>query len=74
MDHSIPAPQRADWTAELAELGERQRIVRQMGGEARIARQHASGRLTVRERIGRMLDADSFLEIGSVAGKATYDP
>ncbi|HXT81220.1 MAG TPA: carboxyl transferase domain-containing protein [Acetobacteraceae bacterium] len=74
MDDSIPAPLRADWTAELAELSERQRIARQMGGEARIARQHAGGRLTVRERIDRMLDEGSFLEIGSIAGKASYDP
>ncbi|HEY8289224.1 MAG TPA: carboxyl transferase domain-containing protein, partial [Acetobacteraceae bacterium] len=74
MDDAIPAPPRADWTPELAELGERQRTARQMGGEARIERQHEAGRLTVRERIDRLLDADSFFEIGSIAGKATYDP
>ena len=61
------------WEPELAELRERQRIAREMGGADRIARQHAGGRLTVRERIDKMLDPDSFLEIGSIAGKAKYD-
>ena len=61
------------WQPELDELAERQRIARQMGGAERVARQHAAGKLTVRERIGHMLDPGSFLEIGSIAGKATYD-
>ncbi len=43
-----------------------------MGGEERVERQHASGRLTVRERIGRLFDADTFHETGALAGKATY--
>src|SRR5205085_3731786 len=45
----------------------------QLGGEARVARQHASGRLTVRERIDRLVDAGSWREVGSVAGSASYD-
>ncbi len=61
------------WLPELEELRERQRIVRQMGGAERIDRQHAAGKLTVRERIDHMLDPGSFLEVGSIAGKATYD-
>ncbi|MBN8926637.1 MAG: methylmalonyl-CoA carboxyltransferase [Rhodospirillales bacterium 69-11] len=77
MDHPVPErtapPQASDWQPELDELAERQRIARQMGGPDRIARQHAAGRLTVRERIDRLLDPDSFQEIGSIAGKATYD-
>jgi acetyl-CoA carboxylase carboxyltransferase component len=43
-----------------------------MGGAANVARQHANGRLTVRERIARLLDADSFHETGALAGKAAY--
>src|SRR5258707_3480631 len=38
-----------------------------MGGEARIARIHAQGRLTIRERIDRLLDPGSFVEIGTFA-------
>ncbi len=44
-----------------------------MGGAANIERQHAAGRLTVRERIERLLDPGSFHEIGALAGRATYD-
>ncbi|MDB5398784.1 MAG: methylmalonyl-CoA carboxyltransferase [Rhodopila sp.] len=72
MDHTTPPPS-ASWQAELDELAERKRIARQMGGPERVARQHAGGRLTVRERIDQCLDSGSFQEVGSIAGKATYD-
>jgi acetyl-CoA carboxylase carboxyltransferase component len=61
------------WEPELAELRHRQSLARELGGKDRIARQHAGGRLTVRERIDRMLDPGTFREIGSIAGKANYD-
>src|SRR5262249_61109978 len=41
--------------------------------EANVARQHANGRLTVRERIDRLLDPGSFHETGALAGKAVYE-
>src|SRR5580700_28068 len=44
-----------------------------MGGTANIERQHKAGRLTVRERIAKLLDPDSFHEIGALAGRAVYD-
>src|SRR5256885_16308448 len=44
-----------------------------MGGEERVARQHASGRLTVRERIDRLFDRGSFHETGAAAGHGSYD-
>jgi len=73
MDQPTQPAAAESWQAELDELAERQRIARLMGGADRIARQHDGGRLTVRERIDLCLDPDSFLEIGSVAGQATYD-
>src|SRR5919108_120709 len=39
------------WEPELEELRRREELARRMGGEERVARQHESGRLTVRERI-----------------------
>ena len=60
------------WEPELDELRRRQALGRRMGGEERVARQHASGRLTVRERIDRLFDAGSFRETGSVAGRGAY--
>src|SRR5688572_25244553 len=44
-----------------------------MGGEERVARQHETGRLTVRERVERLFDAGTFDETGTIAGQATYD-
>ena len=43
-----------------------------MGGEERVERQHASGRLTVRERIERLFDEGTFHETGALAGRGTY--
>ncbi len=43
-----------------------------MGGEERVERQRASGRLTVRERIERLFDEGTFHETGALAGAATY--
>ena len=61
------------WEAEVDEIKRRVELARQMGGEANVARQHTSGKLTVRERIDRVLDPGSFHEIGAMAGKATYE-
>lgn len=61
------------WQSELDELAARQGLARRMGGPEKIERQRAGGKLTVRERIEQLLDADSFREIGSIAGKAQYD-
>src|SRR5436309_1492658 len=44
-----------------------------MGGEERVARQHSSGRLTVRQRIERLFDEGSFRETGALAGRGTYE-
>jgi acetyl-CoA carboxylase carboxyltransferase component len=61
------------WQPELDELRERERLARAMGGPDKVKRQHDGGRLTVRERIDRLLDEASFHEIGAIAGSAEYD-
>ena len=47
---------------KLQALKERQSAALLGGGEKRIEAQHAKGKLTARERIARLLDADSFEE------------
>src|SRR3954468_23795123 len=61
------------WEPELDELRRRQELARQMGGAERVERQRASGRMTVRERIDRLFDRDSFRETGALAGRGSYD-
>lgn len=63
----------SDWDDELAELARRRELAAQMGGDERVARQHAAGRLTVRERIDHLVDAGSWQEVGALTGTATYD-
>jgi acetyl-CoA carboxylase carboxyltransferase component len=45
------------------EVHRRREVVRQGGGEEAIARQHAKGKLTARERIERLVDRGSFQEV-----------
>ena len=60
------------WQPEIDELRRREALARELGGPERVARQHASGRRTVRERIEALLDAGSFHETGAIAGAARY--
>jgi len=48
---------------KLKRLEELRRQAEQGGGEARIEAQHARGKLSARERIDLLLDADSFVEL-----------
>jgi len=43
------------------------------GGAEAVAKHHAAGKLTVRERITSVLDPASFREVGQLAGRASYD-
>lgn len=58
------------WEPELAELERRKELAARMGGEERVARQHATGRLTIRERIAAL--TDSWREVGGLTGRAEY--
>lgn len=51
----------------LEELERRRRAARAMGGEAAVAKLHAKGKLTARERLEILLDPGSFSEIGILA-------
>src|SRR5580698_4242178 len=58
---------------KIAELAEKRAELELGGGKERIARQHASGKLSARERIDRLVDKGSFEEIGLFAKhRATY--
>jgi propionyl-CoA carboxylase beta chain len=53
-------------SAALAELERRQALARGGGGEERVAKQHQAGKLTARERVELLLDAESFVEIDAL--------
>ncbi|UWU88777.1 acyl-CoA carboxylase subunit beta [Bradyrhizobium sp. CB1015] len=62
-----------NWKPELDELARREAFAREMGGVDKVKRQHDQGRLTVRERIDKLIDQGSFHEIGAVSGIGEYD-
>src|SRR4029077_9796110 len=61
------------WKEKLEKCKKGRALALKMGGEDKVKRQHDHGKLTVRERIEKLLDAGSFHEIGMLAGKATHD-
>jgi len=56
------------WQEKADEIDERRRLAKLQGGEEAVQKQHAKGRLTIRERIDSFLDEQSFKEVGPVAG------
>jgi acetyl-CoA carboxylase carboxyltransferase component len=48
----------------VEELHRRRAVAREMGGEEKVAKQKARGKLTVRERVERLFDPGTFFEIG----------
>ncbi len=67
-----PDPTSDDVPASVKRLRAMRAEAREGGGEARVARQHDSGKLTARERLDLLLDENSFHELGAfVTHRAT---
>ena len=62
------------WKPEIDEIQRRRERAAEHGGVEAVERQHARGRLTVRERVDQLVDRDSFREYGRITGEATTDP
>jgi methylmalonyl-CoA carboxyltransferase 12S subunit len=58
---------------KIGDLRARKKEIELGGGALRLEKQHASGKLTARERLERLVDAESFQEVGLFAKhRATY--
>jgi methylmalonyl-CoA carboxyltransferase 12S subunit len=67
---SKPTPQPVD---KISELRTRKSQIEQGGGPLRLAKHHASGKLSARERLEGLVDRGSFQEVGLFAKhRATY--
>lgn len=64
----------ASWDELRADLQARLDKARAMGGPQRIAREHARGKTTARQRIDRLLDPGSFDEWGALAHHQETSP
>ena len=56
------------WQPEVDEILERCASAQEMGGPIGVERQHAKGKLDVRERLRRLFDDGSFHEVGVLTG------
>jgi propionyl-CoA carboxylase beta chain len=66
-------PQTEKHQTKLERLRERERRAEGGGGEERVARQHAAGKLTARERVEFLLDEDTFEEFDKFVQHRTTD-
>ena len=55
------------WKKEIDELKKREKLAEAMGGAEKPKKQKDNNRLNVRERIEKLLDKNSFHEIGTVS-------
>lgn len=71
--HDLSASAEQKDNPAFAELDARRAAALGMGGPEGLAKQASLGKLTARERIDRLLDPGSFVEMGTLAGKGRYD-
>ncbi|HEU4360527.1 MAG TPA: carboxyl transferase domain-containing protein [Mycobacterium sp.] len=57
-----------DWQETLQDLDRRRQHTRAMGGTERVAKHHGKGKLDARARIERLLDPETFRELGTLVG------
>ena len=62
-----PSAGRPQREAELAMLAEKREWAAGLGGPEKVARQHARGRMTARERALALVDEGTFVEFGALA-------
>ena len=58
------------WDEVVDDLQQRREVSRSMGGEERLQKHRAAGKLDARARIAHLLDPGSFLELGTLVGGA----
>ena len=58
------------WEKEINDLNNRLSMIKKMGGEEGVRRQHENGKLTVRERIDKIAAPGSVNEHSVLAGSA----
>jgi acetyl-CoA carboxylase carboxyltransferase component len=64
MDDELPR----GWGPTLDDLARRRAAARAMGGDERLARHRAAGKLDARARVEHLLDPGSFVELGTLVG------
>jgi len=57
-----------DWDELLKDLQDRRDTARAMGGSERLEQQRRDGRLDARARVDRLLDDETFVELGTLVG------
>lgn len=61
------------WNKQVQELNRKVKLAKGQGGKEAVERQHAKGRLTIRERVDGLVDKGSFRELGAGAGVSEHD-
>ncbi len=62
-----------NWKQKIDQLNIRREAVAAAGGEERIVKQHASGKLTARERMEALFDDETFVEVNDMISSRATD-
>ena len=60
------------WEKEIEELNHRGKLAEQIGGPDKFASQHEFKKLTIRERLDKIVDQNRFHEVWKHGGVAVY--
>jgi hypothetical protein len=71
-DESPKETQTTGWEPEIEELRFRRAEAQRLGGAEAVQKHHDQNRLTIRERVGGLVDAGSFQEVGGLTGQGRY--
>ena len=64
---------RDEWTPLLDQLNQKRATATAMGGEERVAKHRSAGKLDARQRLDRLFDPGTFVELGALVGNIPED-
>ena len=64
---------RDEWVPLLDQLNQRRAAATAMGGEERVAKHRSAGKLDARQRLDRLFDPGTFVELGALVGNIPED-
>jgi hypothetical protein len=64
---------RDEWAPLLDQLNQKRAAATAMGGEERVAKHRSAGKLDARQRLDRLFDPGTFVELGALVGNVPED-
>jgi acetyl-CoA carboxylase carboxyltransferase component len=73
ISHMEPPSARDEWAPLLDQLNQKRAVATAMGGEERLTKHRSTGSLDARQRLDRLFDPGTFVELGALVGNLAED-